>query len=88
LTEHLNQATVEMFFNTRRATYGASSTPQPLNQVVNQAQTMTTVMAASSPGIAGKQETITATVQLVSGSAPLTDTVTFTTGTPTLAARR
>jgi hypothetical protein len=61
-----------------------SSTAQALNQVVNQAQTVTTATAAPSPGIAGTQETITATVQLVSGSAPLAGTVTFTSGTTTL----
>ena len=61
-----------------------SSTTQALNQVVNQAQTVTTVTATPSPGIAGMQETITAAVQLVSGSAPLTGTVTFTSGTTTL----
>ena len=63
---------------------GASSTTQTLSQVVNQAQTLTKVTAAPSPGIAGTQETITATVQLVSGSAPLTGTVTFASGTTTL----
>ena len=63
---------------------GASATTQTLSQVVNQAPTVTTVTSAPSPGIAGTQETITATVQLVSGSAPLTGTVTFASGTTTL----
>ena len=62
---------------------GASSTP-PLNQVVQQSQTTTLVAATPSPGIAGTQETISATVQLTAGSAPLAGTVTFTSGATTL----
>ena len=61
-----------------------SSSAAPLNQVVQQAQTVTTVSATPSPGIAGTAETISATVQLLSGSAPLAGTVTFTSGTTTL----
>jgi hypothetical protein len=62
---------------------GSSSTA-PLNQVVQQAATVTTVSATPTPGIAGTPETISATVQLISGSAPLVGTVTFTSGTTTL----
>ncbi len=62
---------------------GSSSTA-PLNQVVQQAATVTTVAATPTPGIAGLPETISATVQLLSGSAPLAGTVTFTSGTTTL----
>jgi len=65
--------------------YNTGSTSAPaLNQVVQQAATTTTVSAAPTPGIAGLPETISATVQLASGSAPLTGTVTFTSGTTTL----
>jgi hypothetical protein len=62
---------------------GSSSTA-PLNQVVLIAQTMTTVSATPNPGIAGTPETISATVALTAGSAPLIGTVTFTSGTTTL----
>lgn len=62
---------------------GSSSTT-PLNQVVQQEATVTTVAATPTPGIAGLPETISANVQLLSGSAPLTGTVTFTSGTTTL----
>ena len=62
----------------------AASSAAALNQVVKQTQTVTTVTATPSPGIAGIPETITAAVQLISGTAPLTGTVTFTSGTTTL----
>jgi large repetitive protein len=62
---------------------GASNSP-PLNQVVNQAQTATTVTAAPIPGIAGAAETITATVKVTAGSGTPTGTVTFTSGTTQL----
>ena len=61
-----------------------SSSAAPLNQVVQQSATVTTAAATPTPGIAGLPETISATVQLLSGSAPLTGTVTFTSGTTTL----
>jgi sugar lactone lactonase YvrE len=61
-----------------------SSSSAFLNQVVQQAATVTAVTAAPTPGIAGLPETISATVQLLSGSAPLAGTVTFTSGTTTL----
>jgi large repetitive protein len=62
---------------------GASSS-LPVNQVVNQAATAITVIAAPSPGIAGGPETITATVKVNSGSGTPTGTVTFTSGTTQL----
>ena len=62
---------------------GPSSSP-PVSQVVNQAQTSTSVTAAPSPGIAGVPETITATVKVTSGAATPTVTVTFTSGTTQL----
>ncbi len=63
---------------------GSSSAP-PYPQVVQIAQTTTTVTsAAPNPGIAGTPETISATVALTAGSAPLAGTVTFTSGTTTL----
>lgn len=61
-----------------------SSSAAPLNQVVQQAQTVTAVAATPNPGIAGTTETITATVTLLTGSAPLTGTVTFNSGATTL----
>lgn len=74
------------------ASYGGDSynspagTAAPLNQVVSQAQTATTVTAAPSPGIAGATETITATVGVTAGVAKPTGTVTFTSGATTLGA--
>ncbi len=62
---------------------GPSMSP-PLNQVVKQAQTATVVTAAPVPGIAGGQETITATVTVTAGSGTPTGTVTFTSGTTQL----
>jgi hypothetical protein len=65
--------------------YNASASSAVLSQVVDQAQTVTAItMATPNPGIAGTAETISATVALTSGSAPLTGTVTFTSGTQTL----
>ena len=61
-----------------------ASTSLPVSQVVNQAQTATTVTAAPSPGIAGGPETVTATVKVSSGSGTPTGTVTFTSGTTQL----
>ncbi len=62
---------------------GPSSSP-PVSQVVNQAQTSTSVTAAPSPGIAGAPETITATVKVTAGAATPTGTVTFTSGSTQL----
>lgn len=61
-----------------------AATASALSQVVNLAQSATTVTAAPSPGIAGTNETITATVTLTQGSGTPTGTVTFTSGTTTL----
>ncbi len=60
------------------------SSSLPLSQLVEQAQTATTVIATPSPGIAGGPETITATVKVTSGSGTPTGTVTFTSGTTQL----
>lgn len=62
----------------------AAQTISVLSDVVNQAQTSTTVLAAPSPGIAGAQETITATVAVTAGATTPTGTVTFTSGATTL----
>jgi sugar lactone lactonase YvrE len=65
--------------------YNSSASSAVLNQVVDEGQTVTTVtLATPNPGIAGTTETISATVTLTSGSAPLTGTVTFTSGTQML----
>ena len=64
--------------------YNGPSVSAPLNQVVKQAQTATTVTATPSPGIAGGPETITATVTVTAGSGTPTGTVTFTSGTTQL----
>ncbi|MFP5204423.1 MAG: Ig-like domain repeat protein [Acidobacteriota bacterium] len=58
----------------------------PAPQVVNQAQTATSVMAVPSPGIAGGPETIVATVTVTAGVLTPTGTVTFTSGGATLGA--
>ena len=65
--------------------YNSSASSAVLSQVVDEGQTVTTVtLATPNPGIAGAAETISATVVLTSGSAPLAGTVTFTSGTQTL----
>jgi sugar lactone lactonase YvrE len=65
--------------------YNSSALSAALSQVVDEGQTMTTVtLATPNPGIAGTTETISATVTLTSGSAPLAGTVTFTSGTQVL----
>ncbi len=61
-----------------------ASNASAYNQVVNQAQTRTSVLAAPSPGIAGAQESIVATVSVTAGTATPTGTVTFTSGSATL----
>ncbi|MGH9599713.1 MAG: Ig-like domain repeat protein, partial [Terracidiphilus sp.] len=63
---------------------GPSSSPAPLNQVVNQTETSTIVSASPVPGIAGAPVTITATVSVIHGSATVGGTVTFTSGTTVL----
>ncbi|MGB6744160.1 MAG: Ig-like domain repeat protein [Terracidiphilus sp.] len=68
------------------ANNGAGATAAPLNQVVSQTQTATTVVAAPNPGIANQPEAITATVKLTAGAATPTGTVTFTSGTTALGA--
>ncbi len=62
----------------------SKSSATPLNQAVAQANTVTTVAATPVSGIAGTPETITASVALAEGSAPLTGTVNFTSGTTLL----
>ncbi len=65
--------------------YNSAATSPALSQVVDEGQTVTTVtLATPNPGVAGTTETISATVTLTSGSAPLAGTVTFTSGTQTL----
>jgi hypothetical protein len=65
--------------------YNSSASSAVLSQVVDEGQTVTTVtLATPNPGVAGTTETISATVTLTSGSAPLAGTVTFTSGTQTL----
>lgn len=59
-------------------------TSPAVTQVVNKADTITTVTAAPSPGIAGKQVALAATVAVKTGSATVTGTVTFTDGATTL----
>lgn len=58
--------------------YAPASSSPPLVQVVNQAQTSTSVVAVPNPGIAGEPVAITATVMLTAGVATPTGTVTFT----------
>jgi hypothetical protein len=61
--------------------YNAASTSAPaLSQVVDQAQSVTTVSALPNPGVAGSAETISATVVPAAGTALLTGTVTFSSG--------
>ncbi len=64
--------------------YNGASTSPVVSQTVNQAQTSTTVSVATSPGVAGSPETITATVKVITGAATPTGTVTFTSGTTQL----
>ncbi|SPE18212.1 putative NHL repeat containing protein [Candidatus Sulfotelmatomonas gaucii] len=64
--------------------YNGASTSPVVSQTVNQAQTSTTVSVATSPGIAGSPETITATVRVITGAATPTGTMTFTSGTTQL----
>jgi sugar lactone lactonase YvrE len=58
--------------------YYGPSTSLPVDQIVNQAQTITTLAAKPNPGIAGAPVAITATVTLASGTPMTSGTVTFT----------
>jgi sugar lactone lactonase YvrE len=58
--------------------YYAPSTSLPVDQIVNQAQTTTTLSAKPVPGIAGAPEAITTTVTLAGGTPMTSGTVTFT----------
>ncbi|MGH9561624.1 MAG: Ig-like domain-containing protein, partial [Terracidiphilus sp.] len=60
------------------------SSTAPLNQVINQAPTVTTVSATPTQGIAATPETISATVALAVGTAIPAGTVTFTSAGTTL----
>jgi len=62
----------------------SSATSTAVAQVVNQAQTSTTVGAVPSPGIAGGAVAITATVKVTQGVSTPTGTITFTSGTNNL----
>jgi sugar lactone lactonase YvrE len=65
--------------------YNSATSSAALSQVVDEGQTVTTVtLATPNPGIAGTTETLSATVTLTSGSAPLNGTVTFTSGAQVL----
>lgn len=72
------------------ASYGGDSnvgpgSSQPITQVVNPAQTSTTLIAAPTPGIAGKPVALTATVAVTGGgSATVSGKVTFSNGTTNL----
>ena len=83
-TTTLNMGTHTITVSYPGDSYNGPSVSLPLNQVVKQAQTATTVTAAPSPGIAGGPETITATVKVTAGSGTPTGTVTFTSGTTPL----
>jgi hypothetical protein len=58
--------------------YYGPSTSLPVDQIVNQAQTTTTLSAKPIPGIAGAPVVLTATVALVGGTPMTSGTVTFT----------
>ncbi len=58
----------------------SNSSASPFNQSVQPAQTVTTISAAPTSGVAGTPETFTAAVALTQGSAPITGTVNFTSG--------
>jgi sugar lactone lactonase YvrE len=59
-------------------------TSVPVSQVVNQAQTSTSVSATPNPGIAGGPEALTAAVTVTQGTSTPSGTVTFTSGSVTL----
>ena len=83
-TATLNMGTHSITVSYQGDSFNGPSVSAPLNQVVKQAQTATTVTATPSPGIAGGPETITATVTVTAGSGTPTGTVTFTSGTTQL----
>lgn len=58
----------------------SNSNASPLNQSVQQAQTVTALSATPTSGAAGSPETFTAAVELSQGSAPITGVVSFTSG--------
>jgi sugar lactone lactonase YvrE len=62
----------------------AAAVSAPITQTVNLTPTGTVVTATPNPGIAGKPVSLTATVSILPGSAPITGTVTFTDGTTKL----
>jgi hypothetical protein len=64
--------------------YNSASNSGPLSQVVNQAQTETTIGASPSPGVAGAPVVITATVKPAAGTSAPGGMVIFTSGTTTL----
>lgn len=64
--------------------YNSASNSGPLSQVVNQAQTGTTIGASPSPGVAGAPVVITATVKPAAGTSAPGGMVIFTSGTTTL----
>ena len=66
--------------------YNSTVTSAPISQVVNKAQTSSSVSAVPSPGIAGAPLTITATIQVTAGVTTPSGTVTFTSGTANLGA--
>lgn len=59
-------------------TSNGPGTSAAITQMVNRAQTTTSVAAAPSPGIAGAPVAITATVKTTQGVAAISETVTFT----------
>jgi sugar lactone lactonase YvrE len=65
-------------------TNNSPSTSAAITQVVNQVQTSTTEAAAVNPGISGKADSITATVNVSQGVAAPTGNVTFADGTTSL----
>ncbi len=83
-TATLNMGTHSITVSYPGDSFNGPSVSLPLSQLVKQAQTATTVIAAPVPGIAGGPETITATVTVTAGSGTPTGTVTFTSGTTQL----
>ena len=83
-TATLNVGTHSITANYAGDSMNGPSSSLPVNQVVEQAATATTLAAAPTQGIAGEPETITATVKVTSGSGTPTGTVTFTSGTTQL----
>jgi len=63
--------------------YGAATSPAD-SQVVNQATTVTTLVAAPNPAFAGGPVALTAAIKVTQGAGAPTGTVTFTSGSATL----